>query len=368
MNDLFRSKNDVISILDTLPTGMFIVDGEGTILSINQEIERLFGYPKVELIGRSIEILIPSENHEKHRVDRGNYFKNPEPRKMGEGRHLFAVAKNGEKIPVEIGLHPWIHDDISYIIGSVVDLTYQKKHEEEILQLAEDLKASNLELESFAYVVSHDLQEPLRMIMNYLKLLERRYGRQLDDEATEFIGFAVDGASRLQGMIEDLLKYARVTTRGGEFQQIDLQTVLDDVLRDLQFAIKDNKATITIDNLPTISADKTQMRQLLQNLIGNAIKYHGEADPIIKIGATEDVNSWRISVSDNGIGIDPKYFDQIFVVFKRLHHRGEYEGNGIGLSVCKRIVERHGGKLHVESAVGKGSTFIFSIPKNDLIK
>ncbi len=227
---------------------------------------------------------------------------------------------------------------------------------------AQELLRSNAELEQFAYVASHDLQEPLRMITGYTQLLLKRYRGQLDANAQEYIGFAVDGAKRMQGLIQDLLAYSRVATRGEEFTDCAVAEVLDGALASLRAAIEESGATISHDPLPTVQADQRQMGQLLQNLIGNALKYRNGQAPRVHIGCQRDNGAWRFAVRDNGIGIDPQYADKIFVIFQRLHTREEYEGTGIGLAVCKKIVERHGGKIWLESEVGKGANFYFSIP------
>jgi len=225
-----------------------------------------------------------------------------------------------------------------------------------------DLARSNAELEQFAYVASHDLQEPLRMVMAYVQLLQRHYRGKLGKDADEFIGFAVDGAKRMQTLIEDLLTYSRVGSRGNAFAPTDINTVLGQTLTDLKTAIAEAGATVTCDPLPIVQGDETQLRQLLQNLVGNAIKYRGERPPEIHLGCKRDGENWHLWAQDNGIGIDPKYLDRVFVIFQRLHTPQDYPGTGIGLAICKKIVERHGGAMWVVSEVGKGSTFHFTLP------
>lgn len=219
-----------------------------------------------------------------------------------------------------------------------------------------ELERSNQDLQQFAYVASHDMQEPLRMVKSYLQLLAQRYEGKLDSEADEFIGYAVDGAARMQRMIDDLLAYSRVQTKGKEFAPADCETALDGALRNLQLAIQESHAEITRDPLPTISADHAQLCQLFQNLVGNALKFHGQEPPRIHIAAERRDGAWLFSVRDNGIGVPPDRAGEVFTIFKRLHSRGEYPGSGIGLAVCKRIVERHGGRIWVEAA-NPGATF-----------
>ena len=229
-------------------------------------------------------------------------------------------------------------------------------------QHAADLKRSNQELELFAYVASHDLQEPLRMVASYTQLLATRYGDRLDDDARDFISFAVDGARRMQALIEGLLQYSRAGTRALSFVPTDLNESLRGALSNLSLAIDDAGATITSAELPMVKADPAQMTQLFQNLIANALKFRSEAPPEIVVTAEQVGERHTIGIRDNGIGIDPRFFERIFLIFQRLHAPGEYAGTGIGLAICKKIVERHGGQLGVDSAPGRGATFHFTLP------
>ena len=247
--------------------------------------------------------------------------------------------------------------------GVCFDITEMKMGAEKALfTLNEDLLRSNKELEQFAYVASHDLQEPLRMISSFTQLLSQRYKDKLDQDAQEFIQFAVDGAVRMQLLINDLLDYSRIGTRGKKFSPVDMQDVIGHVINNLNVIIQEKNALVTNDELPVVVADSRQMIQLLQNLIGNALKFCNTS-PRIHISAREEKDHYLFSVKDNGIGIETQYFDKIFQIFQRLHPRDEYGGTGIGLAICKRIVERHGGKIWVESKPGKGSVFYFTIIK-----
>ena len=224
-----------------------------------------------------------------------------------------------------------------------------------------ELARSNAELEQFAYVASHDLQEPLRMISSYTQLLERRYGDQLDDKAKKYMFYAVDGAVRMQRLITDLLAYSRVGSRAQPLAKTDSHVALGEAIRNLSAAIAESGAVVTNADLPMVMADRVQLAQLFQNLIGNAIKFRGSESPRVHVGVERTAEGWVFCVRDNGIGIDARHFERIFVIFHRLHSREEYPGTGIGLALCRRIVERHGGRLWVESETGRGSAFLFSL-------
>ena len=254
-------------------------------------------------------------------------------------------------------------DNPSRIIGVGFDITEMKKGSERTLfELNEELARSNKELEQFAYVASHDLQEPLRMVSSFTQLLSDRYGDNLDQNAREYIKFAVDGSKRMYNLINGLLAYSRIHSKGKEFTEVDVKNVLEEVLRNLSILAKKKNAIITVGNMPFVYADRSQLGQLFQNLISNSIKF-SVGIPKIKVSSVEQSENFLFSVKDNGIGIDPQYFERIFQIFQRLLPREEYEGTGIGLSICKRIVERHGGKIWVESKPGKGATFWFTIKK-----
>jgi signal transduction histidine kinase len=256
--------------------------------------------------------------------------------------------------------------DLKAITASRDDLNHEiverEQAEASLRTTAEDLKRSNSDLEQFAYVASHDLQEPLRAVAGFMGLLKKQYAAALDAPAREYIELAVEGAERMQTLIHDLLTYSRVGTKGGAFVPMRMQDALDAALSNLTLAIDESKASITGDSLPGVQADLSQMTQLLQNLVGNAIKFSGGRRPEVHISAEHRDGHWLVSVRDNGIGIEPQYFERIFLIFQRLHSRSQYQGTGIGLAVCKRIVERHGGAIWVESTPDHGATFSFTIP------
>ncbi|NUQ00285.1 MAG: hypothetical protein HUU35_10565 [Armatimonadetes bacterium] len=242
------------------------------------------------------------------------------------------------------------------------EIAIRRETEGALTRQARELARSNADLEQFAYVASHDLQEPLRMVASYLQLLERRYRPQLDRDAVEFIDYAVDGANRMRALINDLLAYSRVGTRGKPFEPCDMNAVLARALANLEVAIQEHHASVTAGELPTVPGDRTQLTQLFQNLIANAVKFRSEEPPRIEVSAERDESGWRFAVRDNGIGIAPEHASRVFLVFQRLHTRSEYEGTGIGLAICKKIVERHGGRIWVDSIPGKGSVFMFTLP------
>jgi PAS domain S-box-containing protein len=340
--------------VEASPHGMVMVDPAGRITMVNRETERLFGYTREEMLGQPIEMLVPHQVRRQHSAERAAFVEHPQRRAMGVGRDLFGRRKDGSEIPVEIGLSPIQMDQATFVLASVVDISPRKRAEEE-------LRRSNEELERFAYVASHDLQEPLRTVTSYMQLLSRRYRDQLTGDAVEFIDFAVAGAKRMQRLIQDLLAFSRVGTRGGALVAVDAGAIANAVAANLKAAIDEAHAQVTFEPLPRVMADPGQLEQLLTNLVANALKFRGADPPQVHVSARGEGRFIRISVRDNGIGIDSQFFDRIFVIFQRLHGREDYPGTGVGLAVCKKIVERHGGRIWVDSMPGAGATFHFTL-------
>ena len=357
--DLFESQNRFSKAFHNNPAAMTLVNEKGEYIDVNESYAKLTGYSRAELIGtNSKELNIIDNSEQELKLEDSN------DRSVKDVK-LEIKTKSGEKRTVLINSESIKFRNKLNSISFIYDITDLKKAEEELEQTLGNLKRSNFELEQFAYVASHDLKEPLRMVTSFLQLLQRRYEDQLDLEANEFINFAVDGAKRMHYLIEDLLAYSRVMTKGKAFKEVDMDEVLEKVKMNLKVKIEENQVKITQETLPTIDADELQMIQLLQNLIENSIKYRSEKSPEITVSAKKDDNDWIFTVKDNGIGFDPKHGDHIFLIFKRLHTNEEYEGTGIGLAIIKRIVQRHYGSVWAKSELGKGSTFYFSIPENN---
>ena len=348
--------------VESSPSALVMVSAKGEILMVNEETERLFGYVRDELLGSSIEMLVPERFRGAHPLQRSDFMAHSETRAMGKGRDILGLRKDGTEFPVEIGLRSIHTAEGIVVLSAIIDISGRKRTEDALERQSRELARSNAELEQFANVASHDLQEPLRTVTSYTRLLEQRYSDRLDDDAKLYLRFAQDGAVRMQSLIEGLLAYSHIRTREYELVPVVVADALLQALANLRATVEESGAEVVHRGLPTVRADPTQMAELFQNLVANAIKFRGAELPRIEIAATRDETRWVISVKDNGIGIDPRYFERIFQVLQRLHSREEYPGTGIGLAICRRIVERHGGRIWVESELGRGSTFFFSIP------
>ena len=345
-----------------------------TVTDCNDAILRLTERSREEIIGKPFEDLLPPEFRslipDARKLIVGAVLLRAEPgggKKETVRTEAQLLRRNGERVDIEANIST-IEDASGQPAEFLIvarDVTERKQMESQLASSLADLQRSNAELEQFAYVTSHDLQEPLRMITSYIQLIEGDYKGKLDADADQYIAFIVEGAIRMHTLVNDLLAYSRVGTRGEPFMPISLDSVLSAATANLEVAIEESHAVVTHDRLPTVLGDESQLIQLLQNLLGNAIKFRSDAPPMIHVGVEKENDDWKFSVRDNGIGIDMQYAERIFSVFQRLHAREEYPGTGIGLAVVKKIVERHKGRIWVESEPAKGSTFYFTLPKGD---
>jgi PAS domain S-box-containing protein len=393
---------EILAIADD---AIISVDAARSITLFNRGAERIFGYRAAEVLGKPLELLLPERFRAGHGEHVGEFGRAPEAaRVMAQRREIFGRRKDGTEFPAEASISKThaggeltytvilrdvserkqaqaalqrAHDELERRVAErTAELQEKNQHlRQEILERqraqstlaaqARELARSNADLEQFAYVASHDLQEPLRMVASYAQLLAKRYRGKLDGDADEFIEFVVDGAMRMQRLINDLLAFSRVGTRAKAFRPTPLARAVQHVLSNLELAIRDAGAQISVSELPTVWGDETQLELLIQNLVNNAIKFRRDEAPQVAIAARPGEGEWIFSVTDNGIGIEPQYAQRIFVIFQRLHSAAEYPGTGIGLAICKKIAERHGGRIWMESLPGRGSTFHFSLPMRD---
>jgi PAS domain S-box-containing protein len=365
LSESIASEAKYRGLLEAAPDAMVVVDRDEKIFLLNVQAEKQFGYPRDELLGQPLKNIIPAGFAERLQADGLRSAADALAQQIGTGIELAARRKDGSEFPIEIMLSPLESPDGILVTAAIRDISERKKSEAHLLKTVEELKRSNDELEHFAYIASHDLQEPLRMVSSYTQLLAKRYKGRLDADADEFIAFAVDGSSRMQRMIQDLLIYSRAGTSGRGLREADTAGALKNALTNLRATIEESGAVVTHADLPAITTEHTQLTQVFQNLVGNAIKYRGATVPHIHISAVKHGSGeWKFSVHDNGMGIDPQYFEKIFVLFQRLHGREEFEGTGIGLAICKKMLERLGGRIWVESQPGQGSTFLFTLPQS----
>lgn len=350
-------QNDELRPFFEMSLDMLCIAGfDGYFKRINPAWEIILGYSREELLASPYLRFVHPEDQEKTLA---------EAKKLTAGVDTISFEN---RYRCKDGSYKWLlwrstaDFETQLLYAAARDITDRKEAEENLQRTVSELKRSNDELAQFAHVASHDLREPLRMVTSFLQLLERQCKDKLEGKEHEYIAFAVDGAKRMEALVRDLLTLSRVQTRAKPFQPVDCKEVLKDAQADLQVAIREAGAILSHDTLPTVMADPTQLAQLFQNLLGNAIKFHGATPARIHVGAKREANRWVFSVRDNGIGIDPQYFERIFVVFQRLHSKDEYPGTGIGLALCRKIVERHRGTIWVESEPGKETTFFFTIP------
>lgn len=392
-------------ILASANDAIISIDESHVITLFNRGAERIFGYSAADIIGQPLDRLIPERFVARHGNQVRDFSAAPEAsRMMAQRGEIYGRRRDGSEFPAEASISKFrgpnglvftvilrditerraaelilrgAHDELERRVRERTaeleernaqlqqEIQERRRAEKLLAEQARELARSNADLEQFASVASHDLQEPLRMVASYTQLLGKRYRNRLDGDADEFMGFIVDGALRMQRLINDLLTFSRVGSRGKGFQPVDLAASVAQVRINLRAAIDESGARISTGTLPVVNADATQMEQLLQNLIGNAIKFRKGPAPSVHIDARREDAAWRITVQDDGIGIDARYAERIFVIFQRLHTAAEYPGTGIGLAICKKIVERHGGQIGVHSTPGEGASFSFTLPDRE---
>ncbi len=360
--ELGRAQKAQQAVTDTAVAGIITADSNGDILYMNPSAARGFGVDADAMVGSSLTVLMPERFREAHSKGLARVASDGNLRLANNAMELAGLRADGSEFPIELLRSAWKSDDKMYFTAFVNDITDRKLAEQELKKRAQELERSNADLEQFAYVASHDLQEPLRMVASYVQLLARRYHGKLDSDADEFIGYAVDGATRMQNLIEDLLAYARVGRSGVVPVPTNVGACAQAATAQLRESIAGSGAKVLINANCSVLAVPAQLTQVFQNLIANALKFRGPDAPAVSVDAQREGANWHICVADNGIGIEPKHWERVFAIFQRLHTRSEYSGTGIGLAICRRIVESFGGSIWVESKPGSGSVFHFILP------
>ena len=356
-HELKEAKDLSESIINSLPGVFYLFDDEGKFIRWNKNLIDLSEFSNEEISKMNLLDLFKGKN--KNIIAKA--IKDTLLKGENNVEAIF-TSKSGKTAPYYFTGVRIMIDDKLHLIGMGIDITERRQAEENLEHTLIALKRSNKELSRFAYAASHDLQEPLRTIISYTQLFSKRFKDKIDDKADKYVDYILDGTMRMRNLITDLLVYSKIETHGIHFEPTNCKDLMENALSNLNALIKEKDAIITYDRLPTINGDPSHLTKLFQNLINNAIKFRGVKSPVIHISTKKVEHEWQFSVKDNGIGIDSKYFDKIFVIFERLHTRQEYPGTGIGLAICKKIVERHEGRIWVESEIGKGSTFYFTIP------
>ncbi|MDV6333006.1 PAS domain S-box protein [Asticcacaulis sp. 201] len=363
--ELRDSESRIRSLVTSTVDGLITINASGQIDTFNPACEKIFGYTAAELAGKNIRVLMPEPYHSEHDGYLENYQRTGDAHIIGtSGREVRGKRKDGSEFPMDLSISRYELDDGVYFCGIIRDITKAKAEEDNRQRLMQRLMESNTELERFAYVASHDMQEPIRMVANFSEILVNEYQAQLDTNGREFLEIINSSAIRLQDMVHDLLQYARLGRESLSFGEVNLEEQLEHVKINLSELIRDSGVEIYHAPLPIVSGSSVQLLRLLQNLISNAIKYQpANAHPVIRITCDPQDDYWRLAVSDNGIGISADFVTQVFEPFRRLHTWDAINGTGLGLAVCRKIVESHDGQIWAESSPGHGSTFYFTLPK-----
>lgn len=376
---LKKAEQKFRSLLEAAPDSMVMCQEDGKIVLVNSRTELLFGYTRSDLLGQNIRMLVPDWEFNTIPAPDED-FNNAPAQSWAANYELSATRRDGFVFPVEISFSPLQTDEGVLITSAIRDISERKKAEQQIHELnahlearvrerTEELLRSNDELAQFAYVASHDLQEPLRTVSIYSQMLARRYKGSLDQNADTYIGFITESAGRMENLIHDLLDFSKLDARGMDFFTLtSCETALTEAITNLRTRIEDSQAKIICKPLPQVMGDSVQLTRLFQNLLINSIKYRSEAPPHVEVWAEPQGDHWLVSVKDNGIGIEAQYAEKVFGIFKRLHHRSTHPGNGMGLAICKKIVACHGGRIWVESEPGQGATFRFTLPKHEFAR
>ncbi|MDF2188791.1 PAS domain-containing sensor histidine kinase [Paraflavitalea sp. CAU 1676] len=367
-----KAESKFRNFLERVPDSIIVVNDDGLIQLVNAKTVTMFGYDREEMIGHHIERLLPERYGSLHPFRRFKTYPGPQSTEVAEGFELFAMRKDGQEFPVELTLSPMETEEGPMLTASIRDVSEKKQLEKvirdtnitlerKVKQRTEELERKNKELEQFAYVASHDMQEPLRTTASFVDLLRKQYKGKLDENADKYLDYIVQSSDRMKILIRDLLDYSRLG-REKEKRQVDCNSIIEQVKADLNRVIRESQAEIRSGKLPLLDGFPTELKLLFQNLVSNSIKFRRPGiPPTVAINASRCNGAWQFSVTDNGIGIESQYQEKIFVIFQRLHNRTDYEGSGIGLAHCKKIVELHGGQIWVESIPGEGSTFHFTI-------